>query len=173
MILALAMVLPTTVAFGAGGPAFVPTEPDGVTPHPLEAGEEPTITIEANAVVNRWYDKGMGDPSDYLTGDLEVAIRVKSGQLADGTWQPFNTLGVALDYSPILTPYSWTLIDGIDLSGEDLSALTPEERVKYKTDAAQPVKLANTVQFEEMTSMQTLKSKQITAAVAHVSGQME
>lgn len=171
LTLALAMVLPTA-AFGAG-PEI---EPGIRVPHALEPGEEPTITVEANAVVNRWYDKAMGDPSDYLTGDLEVAIRVQSGQIG-GVWQPFNTLSVALDYSPILTPYKWTLIDGIDLSGEDLSHLTPEERVNYKTKAPNvtEVDLVNnaTYQFDEMTSMQTLKSKQITTAVAHVSGQME
>ena len=172
LILALALVAPMTSAFAAGSSTFVPTDPDIVLPHPLEAGEEPTITIEANAVVNRWYDKAMGDPSDYLTGDLEVAIRVKSGEV-NGTLQPFNTLGVALDYSPILTPYSWTLIDGIDLSGEDLSGMTAEQRVAYKTAAAQPVSLNGTKEFEEMTSMQTLKSKKITAAVAHVSGTTE
>ena len=62
LVLALALVAPMTSAFAVGSSTFVPTDPDIVLPHPLEAGEEPTITIEANAVVNRWYDKAMGGP---------------------------------------------------------------------------------------------------------------
>ena len=135
----------------------------------------PTITIEANAVVDRWYDPKSSamDVRDYLTGDLEVAIRVKTGALTEEQKKlGFNSLGVALKYSPLLTPYKWTLIDGIDLSGKDLSDLTAEERTNYKKNAAQPVDLTTTQQpFEQLANMQTLKSKQITTAVGQVSGE--
>ena len=135
----------------------------------------PTITIEANAVVDRWYDPKSSamDVRDYLTGDLEVAIRVQTGKLSEEQKKlGFNSLGVALKYSPLLTPYKWTLIDGIDLSGKDLSDWTAEERTNYKKDAAQPVDLTTTQQpFEQLANMQTLKSKQITTAVGQVSGE--
>lgn len=119
-------------------------------PIKMRDGEAPTITIESNAVVDRWYDPdGPESAADYLTGELEVVIRAKSGCIIDEDgsedWQGFNTLGVALKYSSLLEPYQWT--DGenaIDLTG---------------TDA-----------FEDMVNQQTLKDKNITTAMAQVSG---
>ena len=155
LTLALSMVLPVA-AQGAEGM---------VSPTPPLPGEVPTITIEANAVVDRWYDPTSTamKVEDYLTGELEVAIRVKSGK-TDAGWQPFNTVGVALKYSPILTPYKFTLLDGIDLSGKEMSA-------DDKKAAAEKVNLTGTATFKTMTNMQTLKCKNITAAVGHVSGE--
>ena len=71
LTLVLAMLLPTA-AFGFDAmqkPTIV-----------ADSGEFPTITVEANAVVDRWFDPtGPESAADYLTGYLEVAIRVKSG----------------------------------------------------------------------------------------------
>lgn len=146
--LALSMVLPLFAS--AFDSLEMPTE---VT----DSKEFPTITVEANAVVDRWYDPdGPESAADYLTGYLEVAIRVKSGE-KDGKLQDFNTVSLALKYSPLLTPYDWTVQKGWvnkDADGNEI---------------VQPVDLTGTSGFGEMTSIQTLKNNRITTAVGHVS----
>lgn len=145
--LAVSMLLPS-VAYG-----FDALE----RPTPMvKDAEEPTIIIEANAVINRWYDPALGDPSDYLTGEFEVAIRVRSGKIGDEA-QLFNTLGVALKYDAnILTPCRWTSKwDGTygDTDREmNLSAVGNDDI--YEEDC--------------MASMQTLKNNKISTASAHV-----
>ncbi|MCI9606502.1 MAG: hypothetical protein HFF03_07530 [Oscillospiraceae bacterium] len=119
-------------------------------PIKMREGEAPTITIESNAVVDRWYDpEGPESAADYLTGELEVVIRAKSGcVIGEGgseEWQGFNTLGVALKYSPLLEPYQWT-------------------------DGEKAIDLTGTSVFDEMTNQQTLKDKNVTTAMAQVSG---
>ena len=111
--LAANAVWPIQAVINVEDPTVDPGIPDG-------SGEAPTITIEANGVI---------DESNKLTGFLEVAIRVKPGVLhlaADGSivkstldpnydhseTQPFSSLAVALEYSDKLTPWEWEKLDG-------------------------------------------------------------
>ena len=147
LTLALSMVLPTT-AYGFNS-LMQPTQ--------MQENEAPTIIVEANAVINRWYDLALNDPTDYLTGELEVAIRVQSGKIGED-WQAFNTLGIALKYnSDILTPCRWTSKwEGDTTNGDREMSLTPAPAGDG---------------FEEdvMTTMQTLKNNKTSTASAHVS----
>ena len=147
LTLALSMVLPTT-AYGFNS-LMQPTQ--------MQENEAPTIIVEANAVINRWYDLALNDPTDYLTGELEVAIRVQSGKIGED-WQAFNTLGIALKYnSDILTPCRWTSKwEGDTTNGDREMSLTPAPAGDG---------------FEEdvMTTMQTLKNNKPSTASAHVS----
>ena len=112
----LSAFLAAPMADEAGGTVTLPTS------------EEPTITIEVNSVVDPWVPE-TAVTADALTGDIEVAIRVRSGytEAADPddpgavadltdpdtpttdnrTWLPFNSIGVALKYSDLLIPYDW------------------------------------------------------------------
>ena len=130
-----------------------------VGPMEMVDGEAPTIIVEANAVINRWYDPALGDPTDYLTGELEVAIRVKSGT-RDGELQAFNTVALALKYNAdILTPCRWTS-KWDDTYGQDNDQ-------REMTDLM-PVASSEIYSPSSMTSMQTLKNNKISDATAHV-----
>lgn len=130
-----------------------------VGPIEMVDGEAPTIIVEANAVINRWYDPALGDPTDYLTGEFEVAIRVKSGT-RDGELQAFNTVALALKYNAdILTPCRWTS-KWDDTYGQDNDQ-------REMTDLM-PVASSEIYSPSSMTSMQTLKNNKISDATAHV-----
>ena len=144
-VVAISMILPATTMAAGAFPMYMEE------PIKMREGEAPTITIESNAVVDRWYDpEGPESAADYLTGELEVVIRAKSGcVVGEGgseEWQGFNTLGVALKYSPLLEPYQWT-------------------------DGEKAIDLTGTSVFDEMTNQQTLKDKNVTTAMAQVSGE--
>ena len=144
-VVAISMILPATTMAAGAFPMYMEE------PIKMREGEAPTITIESNAVVDRWYDpEGPESAADYLTGELEVVIRAKSGcVIGEGgseEWQGFNTLGVALKYSPLLEPYQWT-------------------------DGEKAIDLTGTSVFDEMTNQQTLKDKNVTTAMAQVSGE--
>lgn len=144
-VVAISMILPATTMAAGAFPMYMEE------PIKMKEGEAPTITIESNAVVDRWYDpEGPESAADYLTGELEVVIRAKSGcVVGEGgseEWQGFNTLGVALKYSPLLEPYQWT-------------------------DGEKAIDLTGTSVFDEMTNQQTLKDKNVTTAMAQVSGE--
>lgn len=104
------------------------------------------IPVEGEKPLITIESNGVIDDFGNLTGYLEVALRIK---LPEG--QTFTSLGVSLEYnSDILTPVNW-----VDSEGEttlvDMAGTTSDS---YKTQAL----------------FRTLKDKQITTAISHVSG---
>lgn len=121
---ALALFLPT-----AAMAASSLSRPTVVT----DADELPTVTVELNAVVATT----AGNAADALTGELEVALRVKTGSITTGEGdeavtkaQLFHSISAALEYSPLLTPIAFNGTP-IDLTGTDgLASMTSMESLK-------------------------------------------